>query len=100
MNSYNHYAFGSVADWIYGFVAGITPVEDAPGYERVKISPHPDQRLDFVKCSLDTRHGTVKSEWKKTGGGWQYNISTPVRAEILIGEKQYTVDAGSYEFYN
>ena len=43
MNSYNHYAYGSVADWVFGVACGIQPA--APGYAEVRIEPHPDPRL-------------------------------------------------------
>lgn len=100
MNSYNHYAYGSVADWVYGTAAGITPVEEAPGYAKVKIAPVPDKRLDWLKASLDTRHGQIRSEWKKEDGFWRYEITTPVEAEIVIDGRSCTVAAGSYFFYS
>lgn len=65
MNSFNHYAYGSVADWVYSVAAGITQLEDHPGYEEVRIAPHPDTRLDWLEASLDTRHGKILSRWRK-----------------------------------
>lgn len=56
MNSFNHYAYGSVADWVYSVAAGINPVEEAPGYAKVRIAPIPDARLDWLKGALETRH--------------------------------------------
>ena len=100
MNSFNHYAYGSVADWVYGTAAGITPVEEAPGYAKVKIAPMPDARLDWLKATLDTRHGQIRSEWKKSGCCWRYEITTPVEAEIIIAGRSCTVQAGSYYFYS
>ena len=100
MNSYNHYAYGSVADWVYGVAAGINPVEEAPGYEKVRIAPIPDQRLDWLKASVDTRHGLVSSEWKKEDGFWRYEITTPVEAQIVIDGNEYQVQAGTYYFYS
>lgn len=100
MNSFNHYAYGAVVDWIYTKAAGIQTVEDAPGYERVKITPIPDVRLDWLKVSLDTRNGRICSLWKKQGEYWRYEITTPVKAEIIIGGKRHCVDVGSYIFYS
>ncbi|MCI9143918.1 MAG: family 78 glycoside hydrolase catalytic domain [Lachnospiraceae bacterium] len=100
MNSYNHYAYGSVADWVYGVAAGITPVEEAPGYEKVRIAPIPDARLDWLKASLHTRHGLVSSLWKKADGMWRYEIITPVDAEIVIGTEVHQVTPGTYYFYS
>lgn len=67
MNSYNHYAYGSVADWIYSVAGGIQRIAAYPGYEKVKIAPTPDKRLDWLSVSLDTRHGKIVSAWKKRG---------------------------------
>jgi len=100
MNSYNHYAYGSVADWVYGFAAGIKPVEEAPGYQKVVIAPHPDTRLDWLKASVDTRKGLVESLWKKADNQWRYEITTPVEATIIIDGKTYTKPAGTYYFYS
>ena len=100
MNSFNHYAYGSVADWIYSFASGIRPSEGGAGYTHATISPHPDTRLDFLKCTLDTRRGTIKSEWKKEDGKWRYDITTPVDATVIIGADTYNVSAGEYTFYS
>lgn len=100
MNSYNHYAYGSVADWVYTTAAGIRTVEDAPGYERVRIAPLPDKRLDWLKATLNTRRGTVVSAWRREEQHWRYEITTPVEAEIVIGGESRTVTPGSYLFYS
>lgn len=100
MNSFNHYAYGAVADWVYGTAAGITPVEEAPGFARVRIEPHTDSRLDWLKASLKTRHGEICSGWRKAEGRWRYEITTPVEAAITISGKQYVVPAGSYLFFS
>lgn len=100
MNSYNHYAYGSVADWVYGTAAGIRPVEQFPGYEKVQIAPIPDARLDWLKAELDTRHGKVISIWKKEGNFWRYEITTPVDAVIVIAGTEHQVTPGTYYFYS
>lgn len=100
MNSFNHYAYGAVIDWIYGVAGGITPVEEYPGYERVRIAPIPDARLDWLKVSLDTRHGQIRSGWVKQDTFWRYEISTPVPAEIVVDGISHEVQAGNYIFYS
>lgn len=100
MNSFNHYAYGAVTDWVYTVAAGIQTVEDAPGYEKIKIVPHPCKRLDWLQAELNTRHGLVSSLWKKTDNGWRYEITTPVESEIVINGKSRSVTAGSYVFYS
>ncbi len=96
MNSYNHYAYASVADWVFGTACGIRPAE--PGFARARIEPHPDARLDSLCGVFDTVHGRIRSAWKHTEGGIRYEIDTPVPAEIVIGGKTYHVEKGSYLF--
>ena len=97
MNSFNHYAYGSVADWVYNVACGITPAE--PGFAKVKIAPHPDERLDSLSAVLDTVHGRIRSAWRRTGDGhFRYEIDTPVETQITIGGKNWTVEKGSYIF--
>ncbi len=96
MNSFNHYAYGAAADWLYGVAAGITPAE--PGYKRVRVVPLPTEKLGHLRVELDTREGKVISAWKKTENGFAYQITVPVEAEIVIAGQTRTVKAGSYEF--
>lgn len=100
MNSFNHYAYGAVADWVYCQAAGINTVEDYPGYEKIRIAPLPDARLDWLEASLKTRHGLVSSRWQKQEGMWRYDINTPVEAIVVIAGKEYKVEKGSYVFYS
>lgn len=99
MNSFNHYAYGAVADWVYCVAAGINTIEEFPGYEKVKIAPLPDERLDFLEASLQTRHGLILSRWEKQEDLWRYEIQTPVDALIVIDGKEHAVTKGSYLFY-
>ncbi len=98
MNSFNHYAYGAVVDWIYSVAGGIKPVEGAPGYERVLISPVADKRIDWLRVELKTKHGVITSKWKHENGRVVYEISTPVKTTVIIEGKTYNVDAGSYTF--
>ncbi len=100
MNSFNHYAYGSVADWVYGVAAGITPIEEAPGYAKVRIAPIPDKRLEWLEASLDTRHGKILSKWRKAEELWRYEITTPVEAVIVIDGTEHHVEAGTYYYYS
>lgn len=100
MNSFNHYAYGAVVDWVYCVAAGIQVREDAPGYEKVTIAPIPDRRLEWLTASLDTRHGQIRSGWQKEGDFWRYEITTPVDAEIWINGRCRAVGPGSYLLYS
>ena len=96
MNSYNHYAYGSVADWVFGVACGIQPAE--PGYARARIAPQPDPRLNSLCAVLDTVHGRIRSAWKHTEQGIRYEIDTPVPTEIILNGKSRTVGKGRYLF--
>lgn len=100
MNSFNHYAYGSVTDWVYTVAAGIQIREEYPGYEKVRIAPVPDRRLEWLEALLDTRHGRIRSRWQRTEKSWRYEITVPVEAEIVIDGKVRTVGPGSYLFYS
>ena len=98
MNSYNHYAYGSVADWLYEKAAGINTVEIAPGFERVHFAPVADSRIDWLFAKIETAYGTVKSGWRHENGKVVYEITTPVPATALIEGKTYELAAGKYTF--
>ena len=98
MNSYNHYAYGSVMDWVYTVAAGIRTDEDAPGFERAVIAPMPDKRLKWLEASVKTRHGEICSKWFWGEEKIRYEITTPVPAAIIIEGKEYQVEPGSYIF--
>ena len=96
MNSFNHYAYGSVADWVYIEACGIHTIEDKPGFEEVLISPIPTDKLDSLSAKIDTKYGTVSSKWYHFDGKVRYEITTPVPATIIIEGKEYKVTKGTY----
>lgn len=100
MNSFNHYAYGAVADWMYGAAAGINSDPDRPGFEHIIFRPVTDRRLDFVKASIDTRRGTVASEWRRENGRIKYIFTVPEGccASVIIGGEKHEVGAGTHEF--
>ncbi|MDP4132859.1 MAG: family 78 glycoside hydrolase catalytic domain [Bacillota bacterium] len=98
MNSFNHYAYGAVADWVYGVAAGINRVEEAPGFKEIVIKPVPDKRLSWLEASIDTRCGVVSSKWVYEGDKVRYEITTPSPATIVIEGKTYKVGKGTYIF--
>lgn len=102
MNSFNHYAYGSVADWLYGVAAGIQVMEDAPGYQRVRIAPHPTDKLDWLEASIETRQGLISVKWSKTfepdqaDAVWRVAIETPVEAELTLGSEVKLLQPGRH----
>lgn len=100
MNSFNHYAYGAVADWVYEKAAGIRLLEEAPGFEKVKIQPMTDKRLGWLDASINTRHGKISSKWTYVGDKVRYDISTAVPATVVIGEQEVCVEPGEYTFWS
>lgn len=81
MNSLNHYAYGAVVEWMYGHMAGIRPVEEAPGFVRAVIAPEADGRLSWVEASCRTAAGLYRSSWKREEDAVVYQVEVPFDAE-------------------
>ena len=103
MNSLNHYAFGSVVEFLYLHVMGIRPLE--PGFKKVQISPLINQKLRWVKASYESVYGTYKVEWRlKKDGRVHAKIEIPFGCTALVGFPFYPgqptgeLGAGVYEF--
>jgi alpha-L-rhamnosidase len=86
MNSFNHYAYGAIGDWMYRVSAGIDTYASDPGYKKIKIMPHPGGKLDYVDADLETYYGPVSSHWKQQDGRFILDATIPVNttADIYI----------------
>jgi alpha-L-rhamnosidase len=101
MNSFNHYAYGSVFGWAFNYIGGITIPDDGAGYKKINIAPHTDKRLGFATWTIDTKYGTIKSHWYYKGDDVYYEFDIPdgVEANIqLENGKEEKVCGGKY-FY-
>lgn len=100
MNSFNHYAYGAVGDWLYEVAAGIQIDEKHPGFEHIIFSPAPDRRLGFVEASIETEKGMVSSSWRIEGGQIRYRFGVPqgTTATVLLKEKSFEICQGEYEY--
>ena len=67
MNSFNHYAFGSVAQWLYEYVAGIRPLPEGAGFRRFRLEPMPNSLLAHAEASLQSPQGMISSRWALVG---------------------------------
>lgn len=102
MNSFNHYAYGCVGDWMYGKICGVEIAENGAGYSKIRIAPKPCRRLGFAGCSIDTVRGRIKSGWYYTDGMIKFEITVPAGVEALIelpDGRSETVGEGSYSYY-
>lgn len=71
MNSFNHYAYGAIGDWMYRVCAGIDTYDSEPGYKKIRIMPHPGGNLSYAKADLETYYGLVSAHWKRDTAGSQ-----------------------------
>jgi alpha-L-rhamnosidase len=82
MNSFNHYAFGSVGRWMFGVVAGIDT--DGPGYKRIIIDPQPGGGFSYAKASYESIHGQVKSFWEIKDSRFTLKITIPANTTATV----------------
>ena len=91
MNSRNHYAYGTVVAWYYGYLAGIRPMEEFPGYKRFTIDPMPAEGLQYAKATVPSEYGLIKSAWTQDGNDFTLDVTIPANTTAIvsvpIGEK-------------
>ena len=79
MNSMNHYAYGSVVEWMYRDMCGLNPA--APGFKRARIAPHSDARIGHARCTYDSAAGRYACGWERTQDGVRYAVTVPFDCE-------------------
>jgi alpha-L-rhamnosidase len=84
MNSFNHYAYGAIGDWMYRVVAGIDTKEEAPGYREIIIHPHPGGSLTQATGSLLTYYGPIKSSWQLQNGQFLLDVEIPANTTATV----------------
>ena len=86
MNSFNHYAYGAIGDWMYRVASGVDTYLDGPGYKHIKIQPHVGGGLTNVAADLETYYGKLSSHWKLENGQTVYDIEIPANttADIFL----------------
>jgi alpha-L-rhamnosidase len=77
MNSYNHYAYGAVCQWLFEGVAGVAPVAEKPGFDEVTLNPLVLPALSPVNAWHECRHGRIEASWSLEGGIVTYSVSLP-----------------------
>ena len=84
MNSFNHYAFGSIAEWMYRYMCGINPDEAAPGFRHAIIRPLPGSRLSHAEASTLTPYGVLGCGWELEGDTIRVTVRIPVNTTATI----------------
>jgi len=82
MNSFNHYAYGAVGDWLYSRVAGLRAVR--PGYKRILIKPFLTDELAYAKAEHHSVYGKLSSCWKRQDEGLSLEVEIPVNTKALV----------------
>lgn len=95
MNSFNHYAYGAIGDWMYRVSAGIEIGK--PGYKHIIIQPHPTEKLEYSKASFESSYGTITSGWERKDNriivtvripaNTTATVKLPVKEASLVTEK-------------
>lgn len=102
MNSYNHYAYGAIGDWMYRHIAGINSDPAAPGYKKVRIAPRPGGGLSSASGELETPYGRVISSWTLKDGLFSLDVQIPANSTATVtlpcAEKASEIGSGSYHF--
>lgn len=84
MNSFNHYAYGAVGDWMYRTVGGLAP--GSPGYADIVVRPRPGGGVGWARTAHRTRHGGVEISWRLAADGFALDVVVPpnTRAEVHV----------------
>jgi alpha-L-rhamnosidase len=84
MNSFNHYAYGAVGEWLYRDSAGIGTDTDSPGFHRIVLHPQFSTALGEANASFDSPYGTISSAWKDDGNTVSWKVTIPANTTALM----------------
>jgi len=84
MNSFNHYAYGAIGDWMYRNISGIDNYGDAAGYKKTSIRPHPGGNLSYANADLETGYGKLSVHWKIADGKFMLDAEIPANTKGVI----------------
>jgi len=82
MNSFNHYAYGAIGDWMYRVSAGLEIKK--PGYKQIMIQPHPTKKLSYSKASFESSYGTIASGWERKDTKLIVTVKIPANTTATI----------------
>ena len=99
MNSFNHYAYGCVGEWMYAYMAGINGYDGDAGFKSFRLEPRldPQSRITYVDAHYDSVYGRIESSWELTETEFRYhfrvpaNTSADVSLEVIDGRETLTV---------
>lgn len=77
MNSFNHYAYGAIGEWMYNHIAGLQIDPNNPGYKHILFNPHPGGGLSHATAEFESLYGKVKSAWTIEDNLFMYEVTIP-----------------------
>lgn len=108
MNSFNHYAYGAIGEWIWARLAGIDWTENATGYRKVLMRPIFDQRVGHVTARYQSTAGEIVSAWHFDTDGsvdWTVELAPGINADVTLGDgwtadgkSAFEIPAGKHSF--
>jgi alpha-L-rhamnosidase len=84
MNSFNHYAYGSIGDWLYRNILGIAPDASRPGFQNVRVNPLPCGEFTEARGSFVSLYGEIDVAWKLADGRFELNLTVPVNTTATV----------------
>jgi alpha-L-rhamnosidase len=84
MNSFNHYAFGAIGEWMYENILGVQPDFDSPGFRHFILKPLPGGSLTWAKGSFNSFSGKIEAGWKKDGNKFDYQFTVPPNTTATV----------------
>lgn len=84
MNSFNHYAYGAIGEWLYSYVGGIRIDVEKPGYWHILLHPHTGGGLSYANTSFKSMYGEIRSDWKLEGNDFVYEVVIPANTTATV----------------
>lgn len=100
MNSFNHYSYGAIEDWMMSCALGIERDEENPGYRHFFLRPCPGGSLEYARGSFESPYGRIEAGWKRSGNGYIYEVTVPANttATLEINSEKQELKSGRYTF--
>jgi alpha-L-rhamnosidase len=100
MNSFNHYAYGAIGEWLYTYISGIKTDEENPGYKHFFLAPHPGGGLTNAKVEFNSIYGKIKSDWKIEEDKFVYEVDIPANtnATVILPDSKEAKELGSGKY--
>jgi alpha-L-rhamnosidase len=84
MNSFNHYSYGAIGDWMYRVMVGIDTYQDEPGYKHIRIMPHPGGSFSRASASLETHYGKLSAAWNIENEKFGIDVEIPANTHATV----------------